>query len=206
MGFQAGIQAILIIIAVIVVTTVIRPELDEIQVKQDNLAELNDAINKADTYNRSLAEKLNRANSTPQADLVSLNRFLPNSIDSSRVARDLENIVKGNGLLLQDITISELEAINVDGENASADVTPGVVISGGDALRGEIRRDLVTQVFSVEAIGTYQNMKEMLRAIERNAYPLRLNNMEFVSENEEGSVLFLYKLELQAFALQANQQ
>ena len=194
MRFQAGLQIVLIILSIVIVMTIIRPELDKITVVQNEISKSNDAVAKADQYNRHLQQMIDKAESIPRADQVALDRFLPSEIDRIEVARDIENIVSQNGLLLQ----------KVSGENSvEVTVANDPVAGPGSSLAVEAQRSLVAQNFSVSVIGTYENMKNMLRDIERNAYPLRVVSLSFSTDAE--SLLYTFSLELQTFAMKTNQ-
>ena len=194
MRFQAGIQIFLIIVAVIIVFTVIKPEFEKIQDTQNSVAEINDAIKKADPYLESLKDKIGKAESFPQSDLVSLNRFIPETVDTVKVARDIEVIIAESGLLLQNVKIGDgipVNVVNGQARNRSANT--------GDTEDSGLTKGLQSYVFTIDAIGSYERMKIMLEALERNAYPLQLTKFEFASEN--GSILHSFKLELRTFSL-----
>lgn len=205
MRYQSGIQLLLIIIAIAIVIFIVKPEINKISQKQDQLAEFNSAINKADKYNRALQEKVDKANSFPESDLVALNRFLPVSIDPVVVARDLTNIVEVNNMILQDVEIGEVSGQNIELNNSPAAYVRGqaeALQSQNNTIEHGIKRDLITQKFLLKTIGSYESMKGLLRSIESNSYPLTITEISFSSEeNAEDSILFSYMIEVQTYAL-----
>ncbi|MEZ4200287.1 MAG: hypothetical protein R3B69_01635 [Candidatus Paceibacterota bacterium] len=199
MRFQASIQILLIVISVAIIMTVLRPEFSEIQAMQDQLAEYNNALDKADQYNRALQEKISQANNLPNTDLAALDQYVPNRVDIVRVSRDVVNIVEGSGLLLIDVEVGESSSVTV--ENANAGVSQSARTGG--SLEEEAKRQLAVQPFTIEAIGTYTNMKSLLRAVEQNAYPMRIVGISFTNQSESDSRLLSYTIDVETYALNA---
>jgi len=179
--------------------TVLRPEFSEIQAMQDQLAEYNNALDKADQYNRALQEKISQANNLPNTDLAALDQYVPNRVDIVRVSRDVVNIVEGSGLLLIDVEVGESSSVTV--ENANAGVSQSARTGG--SLEEEAKRQLAVQPFTIEAIGTYTNMKSLLRAVEQNAYPMRIVGISFTNQSESDSRLLSYTIDVETYALNA---
>ena len=216
MRFQAGIQIVLILISVVIIMTVIRPELDKIRSKQNELAKFNDAIEKAGAYNETLQAKINQADNILTSDLAALDRFLPDAIDPVKVARDLENIILTNELSLQSITVGEVTAVtvsNLDKEEMFMMDDTGVAVYDEEGSASKRGLGLVSQTLALSVAGTYEQMKYMLRDIERNSYPLRLTKFGFAVEDDssdeellvDDQPLYTYTLEFEVYALSANQ-
>lgn len=191
MGFQVGIQLILVVISVALVMSFVKPKLEEIEAKQVEINTFTEAINRASDYNQVVKEKVNRVNNFPRADQVSLDRFLPETIDGVAVSRDIENIIKSNQMLLVDMEMGLVSPVLVStGRSADDEVA---------SLAEEAQRNVVSQRFQVSVIGTYENMKKMLGDFERNAYPLRLVNLSFSAS--PNSNLNSFSFELEAIAI-----
>ena len=196
MKFQASVQILLIIIDVVVVVTVVRPKFAEIQTNQQEIQRFGNAVEKATQFNQKLQELIDRADGISSLDMIRLNSFLPERIDSVRVSRDVQNIAKTNGLLLENISSSA--------SDGGAVTTSDTIGANGEQLNSqsissEAERDLVIQQFELEVIGSYENLKNMLRDIERNAYPLRLVELTLAAEEE--SLLHAYEMTLETYAL-----
>ncbi len=196
MRFQAGLQILLIIIAIVIIVTAIKPKLAEVQFNQDEVAQYLNALQKASLYNQTLQELLNRASGISSGDKTALNRFLPETLDATVVARDIKNIVERNSMLLLEIDTKTSDAATVasKGGNASED---GFI--RGEALESEARQDLSATRFVVEVIGSYEQMKAMLADFERNSYPLRL--VAFSFEAPSDSDLYHYSVELETYSV-----
>jgi len=207
MRFQAGIQILLLVIAMVIAFSVIKPKIAAISADQSEVASYRAAIENIGRYNQQLQALINQANSLSAYDRSVLWRYLPEEIDATLVSSDIANIVSQNRLLLLDIVPSELSLVtaetedpNMPGDVAVAPVDPTGVVIEGEA--GMPKGLLVSQQFQVEVVGTYEQMKAMMRDFERNAYPLKLVNFEFNLE-EEGSGLVQYSLLLETYALSA---
>lgn len=194
MGFQVGVQLILIVISVALVMSFVKPKLEEVEVKQAEISNYTEAISRASEYNQAVNEKINRVNNFPRADQIALDRFIPDAIDAVVVSRDLENIVKKNQMLLVDMEVGEVSPVLV--------TTSGGPNNEFASLAEEAQRSLFKQNFHVDAIGTYENMKKMLGDLERNSYPLRLVNMSFTDSPD--SVLSSFSFDLEVLAMGNN--
>lgn len=207
MRFQAGIQITLLIVAIIIAFSVIKPKIESIRADQGEVASYREAIENIGLYNQRLQSLINQANSLSAYDRSVLLRYLPEEVDATLVASDISNIVSANRLLLLDIIPDLPEAVTVEtGEvindpNAVAmEPTVGVVVDGSVTAPEGV---LMAQQFKVEVVGTYDQMKAMLKDFERNAYPLRLVEFEF--ELEEGnSNLVQYSLILETYSLSSS--
>lgn len=207
MRFQAGIQILLLIIAVVIAFSVIKPKIEAISTDQSEVASYRAAIENIGRYNQQLQTLINQANALSAYDRAVLWRYLPEEIDATLVASDISNIVSQNRLLLLDVVPADVDLVTAETFDpnspdgiAMAPVDPTGVVLEGEA--GLPKGMLVSQQFQVEVVGTYEQMKAMMRDFERNAYPLKLVNFEFALE-EEGSGLVQYSLLLETYALSA---
>ena len=209
MRFQLGIQVLLLIIAAAIAFGVIKPKFEDIRVDQNEIASYRSAIENIGRYNQTLQTLLNDYNSLPASDREALSRYLPESIDVAVVSRDISNIVDLNRLLLMDIsfgvatpvTTTLNEGVVVDPYMAESfnNESAGLV---GD-VSGVAPSGLYSQSFEVSVVGTYEQMKEMLKDFEQNDYPLRLTSLKF-SLDDSSSGLIQYSFVLETYALPAS--
>jgi hypothetical protein len=202
MRFQAGIQITLLVIAIVIAFSVLKPKIESIRSEQNQLDSYKAALENIGLYNQRLQTLINEADAISPYDKEVLWRYLPEEVDATAVARDVANIVSQNGLILLDVvpnppapllanTTSVADAISA----ATNPIMAGVVAPTNPSSAGV----LTAQQFQVEVIGTYDEMKSMLRDLERNAYPLRLIKFEF--SLEEDPSLVQYSLLLETYAL-----
>lgn len=198
----------LLVVAVIIAFSVIKPKIEAISSDQNEVASYRTAIENIGRYNQQLQTLINQANALSAYDRAVLWRYLPEAVDATLVASDISNIVSQNRLLLLDIVPGEPTVVtaetldpNQPGALPTAPVVQtGVVVEGQSGLP---EGAFISQQFQVEVVGTYEQMKGMMRDFERNAYPLRLVEFEFGLE-EEGSGLVQYSLLLETYALPAD--
>ncbi len=202
MRFQAGIQITLLVVAIIIAFSVIKPKIEDISTDQNEVASYRTAIENIGRYNQRLQALINEANTLSAYDRAVLLRYLPEEVDATLVARDIANIVSQNRLLLLDIvpnppSIVTTETPDPSLANAAPTAPAGVLVEGQNEIP---EGSLISQQFQVEVVGTYDQMKSMMRDFERNAYPLRLVEFQFGLE-EDGSGLVQYSLLLETYAL-----
>ncbi len=207
MRFQVGIQITLLVVAIIIAFSVVKPKIDSIRIDQSEVAAYQTALDNISRYNQQLQTLVNQTNALSGYDRSVLERYLPKEIDATLVANDISNIVSRNRLLLLDIIPSEVLPVTVysaDGqveESAAYDPNTGALVD--QELLGSQSGVLVVQQFEVEVVGTYEQMKAMLGDLERNAYPLKLVEFKFELEEIDSSLL-QYSLLLEAYALPAS--
>lgn len=212
MRFQAGIQIILLIIAVVIVFTVIKPKFEQISYLQNEMVTYQNALDNISRYNQRLQSLINQANSMSAEERASLHRYLPDEIDALAVGRDIANIAAENNLLLLDIEPSSAVRINtsIAAEAASSPEmadpnpvsVPDEVFQNGEDNSGQTGGGMFAQRFKVSAVGSYEQMKAMLADLERNNYPLRLVEFEFnQNEEKENSLLMEYTLTVETYSL-----
>src|SRR5690606_34162802 len=107
MRFQAGIQIGLLLVAIIIAFSVIKPKIESIGTDQNEVASYRAAIENIGRYNQQLQALINQANALSAYDRSVLWRYLPETVDATLVANDISNIVSQNRLLLLDIIPDE---------------------------------------------------------------------------------------------------
>lgn len=212
MRFQAGIQIILIVTAVVIVFAVIKPKFDSIQQTQAEALSYQRAVDNIGQYNVRLQELTNQAKAISAEDLSALYRYLPEKVDTVAVGRDIYNIADKNGLLLLEVVakegaevVTETEAAPLVDPSVMNEGDPTMGTDGGIFMEGQPARQssvLMSHSFQVEVIGTYDSMKSMLVDIEKNDYPLRVVEFSFTVD-EENSDLIEYSLLLETYSLTA---
>ncbi len=204
MRFQAGIQVTLLIVAIVIAVSVVKPKIESIRSEQSEVEAYREAVANINRYNQKLQELTSQSSAISSYDRAVLWRYLPEEIDATAVARDIANIVSQNRLLLLDIVPDQVAPVTSEATFEDPSLMPadtGVLADDGTVTAGV----LVAQQFQLEVVGTYDQMKAMLRDLERNAYPLRLMEFEF-SQEGEGSSLVQYSLLLETYAMPSTNQ
>lgn len=200
MRFQLGIQVLLLVIAIVIAFSVIKPKFAEISLNQNEVVSHRDALDNIGRYNQRLQTLINQANSLPASDRAALLRYLPESIDFTAVSRDITNIVEHNRLLLLDISFDQLRPITTITQQEGILIDPATQYADPQNDMGSSPIGLYAQRMTVSVAGTYGQMKAMLQDFERNSYPLRLVEFEFTSE-EASSQLVQYSFVLETYSL-----
>lgn len=181
---KTTIQLLLIIISGVIIASYVNPTFDSMRATQDETQEYREALDNAEKFNQELARLMDAANELTTSERQTLNRYLPNEIDTVAVMRDIETIANNNQMSIQNLSTVEEE------------VMPFFIPAQGQPQ--EERSALNATTFSVGLFGSYEAFKRFLRAIERNAYPLEVTSLQF-SPTSEGS-LYSYVLKLETFS------
>ncbi len=157
-------QFALLIVAVAIIFTYIQPAFADIKLLQDERAEYQDAKDKAADFNMQLNALLAQVQSFRRADVAALETYLPNQIDVVATMADIETIARRNN-----VQITELVAAETVNPNE------GVLLDDEEAQLPNVS----FQDFEMKLSGGYENVKAMLRDIERNKYLLEIVRMQF---------------------------
>ncbi|MCB9818713.1 hypothetical protein H6788_00860 [Candidatus Nomurabacteria bacterium] len=207
MRFQVGIQITLLVVAIVIAVSVVKPKIDSIRIAQSEVAAYQTAMENIGRYNQHLQTLINQADALSDYDRTVLERYLPREIDATLVASDISNIVSRNQMLLLDIipekVIPVTTFLSSNSDEGSVSNEPSTVTPSGEELSENKNGVFMAQRFQVEVVGSYEQIKEMLRDLERNAYPLKLVEFEFNLE-ETNVNLIQYSLLVETYALPAN--
>jgi hypothetical protein len=152
-------QVIIAGIAIGIIITYIQPELKNIQLRQDEIAQTRSELEKITSVNKKLDELYARVNAIPQSDRAALFIYLPEYINEVQVLKDLS-------AMANDLQVS-LSTIQYVGK---AEAAEGVLEAG------EVEKPYAHS-FRLGFMGSYQQMKDMLTYFERNNYPLVVEAM-----------------------------
>jgi hypothetical protein len=186
MRFQAITQIVLVLLSIIMIVTIVRPLFAGIAADQAEITRFKDAVNAADKFNAQLDSLAARANSFSVQQLNALETYLPATVDTLAVSRDIVAIAEQNQLLVQSVTTTEVPVEVVTQNGAAGDPA----LMEPQTLGEEAERNVVTSRFTLEATGTYDQMKRALADYERNIYPLRLVSLAFTTDAETSILTF----------------
>lgn len=206
MRFQAVTQLILVGLSLVIIFTVVRPMFAEIRSNQDEVQKFKQAVNTAGQFNARLTELRNRANDFSPAELSALELYVPAKVDVLSVSRDIVAIAERNDLIVQSVEVDDAEEGVSEEPVTDVPLTPSLdpedpdfQVANQGELNQEVSQSLRTRQFTLQAIGTYDQMKRMLADFERNVYPLRLVEFDFSVGVE--SQFFVYTVVLETYAL-----
>lgn len=209
MSYRLISQAILFILAILIGVTYVQPQFVELQVQQAEVAKYADAVDKAQQFNNKLNELLNQVDSVSPVALRQLEEYIPLSIDSVAVSRDINTIAERSGLLVRQLQGSE-EGADSGTVRQVQDVFDEELMEGGDESVVAVARAksmLASRTFTVDVSGTYDQLISFLEATESNKYPLQVMKMEIASGEgvvEETSGASNYTITLKTYSLNLN--
>ncbi len=172
-------QIALIVLSLGIIFTYIKPVLGEIGTLQDNIAVYQTERQKVTDVNQKLERVSSAVNAISADDQRRLLTYIPDQVDSVAVPRDLNSIAQTAGVILSQIKYEGPQESDI----ASGFVDPSQmpVSAGFNEFKPE------AHVFTFDFEASYNQIKVVLAAIEKNAYPLEVHNM--VIEQTEGGFL-----------------
>lgn len=193
MGYRSLVQIALIILGFVLVFVYIKPTFETISTVQDERFEYANAVAKAEEFNSRLDELVRDELSFSQQQRTALDIFMPVTLDTAQVMRDLEVMLAGFDVIIGDISVSET-------------VTPveGVMLEGSEVVSGE---PMQYQDFSLSFNGSYEEAKEALALLEANAYPLEVvelsidRQLEKEDESLTAGDVFEFSMTLRVYTL-----
>ena len=153
MGYRSTIQIVLIIISVVIVMTYIKPTFESMQSTQEEVGEYQEALASAESFNAELQRLLSVANSFSTSERRALERYIPDTIDTIAVMRDIETIVENNDMLLSGLSADQSDSQSAGRVSA---------VQNPDA-EGIPTYEVNPHVFTVGVTGTYSQFKSLLR-------------------------------------------
>ncbi|MDC1205536.1 hypothetical protein N8083_01675 [Candidatus Pacebacteria bacterium] len=186
MGYRSAIQIVLIIISIVIIVTYVQPTFEEVRSTQDETKEFQEALVSAKTFNTELQKLTAAASSFNEADLRALERYIPDTVDTIAVMRDIETIIQNNKMALTSL-----------GSEASGLESAEQISNAQGQTPSVNTQELYVQQFEVSVAGTYDQFKLLLQDFERNAYPLEVQHITFSSG--EGS-LYNFDITLETYS------
>lgn len=168
MGNKLITQAILIITSITIVMTYVRPAFGEIAEVQDDLARYQSTVSKASELNGALQSLVATEQNINPRDQDRLRSYLPRTINNVMVMRDIQSIFNVMGLRLTALS------------SASEDAIAAPMIEGDEPIVAK-NQNLLFRDFELSFVGSYEDLKRVLGAIEANAYALEVVNLTFES-------------------------
>lgn len=170
-------QIALIILSFGIIFTYIKPVLGEIGTLQDNIAVYQTERQKVTDVNQKLERVSSAVSAVNADDQRRLLTYIPDQVDSVAVPRDLNSIAQSAGVILSQIQYEGPQEVT----ETSNFVDPSQVPVSSVGYEPE------AHVFTFEFVASYDQIKVVLAAIEKNAYPLEVHNMTI--EQTEGGFL-----------------
>jgi hypothetical protein len=172
-------QIALIILSVGIIFTYIKPALGEIGTTQDTIVVYQTERQKVSDVNQKLDQVTSSVNTVSSEDKLRLVTYIPDQVDTVAVPRDLKAITDSVGAILLQVEYEGPETATA----APSFVDPSLLPSAPafSSLEPE------AHVFNFEFEASYEQVKSVLQAIEKNAYPLEVHDLTI--QNAKGGFL-----------------
>lgn len=171
-------QIALIILSVGIIFTYITPTLDGVKVTQDTVTVYKTELEKVSAVNAKLDQVATRLNSINSDDQKKLLTYMPDSVDTIAVPRDIKAIADKNG-----ISLTQVKYLNTEKTQAGATFVDPTAL-GSVAMTSYLPE---AHSFTVDFEASYEQVKLFLSDLEKNAYPLEVHDL--VINKTEGGFL-----------------
>lgn len=151
----------MIVLAVGIAFFYIEPAFSDIRDMQDDIALYQEERQKIDAVNEELRTLVDRLDSVPVSDQQKLLTYMPNDVDAIAVSRTLQLIANQSGVVFESVSYGEVQDQYMNrAENEGESDYP------------------VPHQFNFIIQGSYQQMKDMLRRLENNEYPIEVHSLD----------------------------
>jgi hypothetical protein len=157
------IQLFMVVLAAAIVLLYIKPTVTDIRATQDQIGIYNYELERVTGVNTLLNEHVNAIEALPLSSVQALERYMPSTIDEIAVMRDLQTLVEDVGVRLTGLEY--MGALNDAGD-------------GSQAVDEVVLETPTKTSFRLSAEASYDQVKELLRAIEINNYQLTIERFD----------------------------
>ncbi len=174
----------LLLLAVGIIFTYIRPTFEEIGQTQDEILTYQTEIEKVTMVNQKLMSMVATIDSTTIDDRQRLLAYMPNTVDILLVPRDIQTIVERTGGILDSVSYDGVR--NDESSQDNSGTTNAYTNTNQQAAGGQfantssvstVSEKPTAHAFSVSFAGNYQQVKNFLSALETNHYPLEVHQL-----------------------------
>jgi hypothetical protein len=157
-------QILLVILAGSLTLTYIKPTFESISSIQEKIEVYQEKRGEIEVINQTLAKYIEEMNAISPEDQKRLLTYMPNTVDTILVPRDIQAIANDAGVQLHTISYG-----------GSLYATPG-------AETTNLLSTPEPHTFVVEFAGSYDQLKRILASFEQNQYPLEVLELDVTKE------------------------
>lgn len=170
-------QIVMAVLALGIIFMYIKPAIIKIGEKQGSIEQYRVEREKVDLLTNKLISYVAKVDSISSDDQRKLLTFMPDVVDNVSVSRDIYNIGLMTGVDVENIDFNE-------------NVNPAPLLDEGQVRDSSIP---FPHEFSVDLVGTYEELKDFFSSLEKNNYPLEIHDLKMnsnsVSEKGKEGVL-----------------
>lgn len=163
-------QIALILLSLLIIFTYVKPSLLTTKTIQDKITLYQQQRLKISTVNDKLEKLKSTVDAVNEDDKHRLLTYMPNTVDTIAVPRDISFITNQAGVIVKDIKYAgPLKHIVGEATNMPLEGTPDI------------------HIFNLRVEGSYDQIKQLLAFFEENTYPLEVHELKIVKK--EGGFL-----------------
>ncbi len=151
-------QIIMLGLAIGIVFAYVQPAFSTIGEIQDDISVYRAERDKVSGVNQQLQQLLDNMLAIPAQDRVALLTYIPDTVDTVAVPRDLQSMAESSGLILRTVAPVQTTNMQLDAERSATVPT-------------------TRYAFQITVEGSYQQIKAFLLLVEKNNYPLDIQTL-----------------------------
>ena len=163
-------QLALIILSGLLIFTYIKPSLVRVKETEDRISLYKEQRMKVQGVNDKLVTLKAAVDNVSETDQKNLLVYMPNTVDTIAVPRDIKSISDDAGVVLDEVRYIGPIKQNI-----------------GTELDEAVKNKPEAHVFEVSFKGSYEQIKKVLASFEKNVYPLEVHELHI--EEQEGGFL-----------------
>lgn len=186
--FNKPASIITILAAVLLIAFYLRPAIGDISELQDEIFVFKDNADKISEVNTRLNQLASDMDSLRQSDMLALETYLPDQVDSLQVMYDIETLAQ-----LSNLNVISLSSVATEDQEALAEELQfeGDTEAASSSVR--LNENTNSTDFSLTAAGSYTSLKAFLERVTNNYYPLDIVSLEFETP-EEGPIQYQFTI------------
>ncbi len=166
-----------------------KPTYDKVQVTNGEIAQYNEALEKAAELQQVKQSLLSRYNTFDPSDIERLQKLLPDHVDNVRLILDIDSLAAKHGMAIQNVAVSSAQSVQGGRETAISSVGAS-----------KQKYDSLTLKFSTQ--GTYQSFRQFLGDLEASLRIVDLVSLSITRASEiAGSDSYAYDITLRTYWL-----
>jgi|SRR3989344_2708567 len=173
---------ILIAVSIALFYVYIDPRYENIKTLTEQKREYSNALNKAGELSNVSQELLSQYNSLSQADLLRLEKLIPDNLNTIKLITDIDNIAGKYSIAVSGISVRE----------SSSDPSQQIVTDGSE-------KPYQTAVISFSFSATYSNLVSFLRDLERSLQIIDVKSLAFKADATNASGIYDYEVSINTY-------
>jgi len=166
---------ILIGISVTVFFIFANPMYNDVTQLRTKVASYNEALSNSKALENARDILTAKKNSMDPANLIKLQKLLPDNIDNIRLILEIEKMASPYGMALKNVKYNATDA-------KSATTSPAEGIQGGRAIQ-PLLKDYGVWNLEFSTTGTYNNFLNFIKDLESNLRVVDISSIQFSSDN-----------------------